>query len=167
LSSKYFIRSRGDEQARKKQMSKQAAKWLTVAAVLSGLTSVAWTQDLDVGKIEYQSGCAACHGADGKGKGPLREQLKVAPTDLTVLSKKNNGVFPFNAVYETIYGIKVIVAHGTREMPIWGYRYSSDPNRAIGTSPADRYINLWYDPDAIVRTRILAVIDYLNRIQEK
>ena len=70
-------------------------------------------------------------GIDGKGKGPLAGQLKVAPTNLTALAKKNNGVFPFDAVYETIDGIKVIIAHGTRDMPIWGNRYTPVPNRAL------------------------------------
>ena len=59
-------------------------------------------EDVDVGKAEFQSSCASCHGADGKGKGPVSEQLKVPPPDLTILAKNNNGVFPTNAVYETI-----------------------------------------------------------------
>jgi hypothetical protein len=55
----------------------------------------------------------------------------------------------------------VIAAHGSREMPIWGafnesYLYMS--NKLIDPS---------YDPEDIKRTRILAIIDYLNRIQEK
>ena len=49
------------------------------------------------------------HGIDGQGNGPLSSQLKVPPTDLTVLTKKNNGVFPFEAVYEIIDGAKSII----------------------------------------------------------
>jgi hypothetical protein len=41
---------------------------------------------------------------------------KVAPTDLTVLTKKNNGVFPFDSVYEIIDGRKTVIAHGTRDI---------------------------------------------------
>jgi cytochrome c len=32
----------------------------------------------DLGKREYESKCAVCHGLDGKGKGPYAEQLKKA-----------------------------------------------------------------------------------------
>jgi mono/diheme cytochrome c family protein len=117
--------------------------------------------------MEFQSSCAACHGADGKGTGPLSAELRSKPADLTVLAKKNNGVFPLNSVFETIYGLKVILAHGTREMPIWGYRYAPDLNRAVGPTASDKFSLPSYEPDAVVRTRILAVIDYLNRIQEK
>jgi|SRR5208282_4814957 len=129
----------------------------------------AWSQNIDHGKFEYQDGCASCHGIDGKGAGPVSSQLKVLPADLTVLAKKNGGVFPLNSVYQTIDGRKIIAAHGTREMPIWGDRYSPD---AIGElnvwprlNPSD--IRPSIDPETIVRLRILAVIDYLNRIQEK
>jgi mono/diheme cytochrome c family protein len=90
-------------------MTKHASKWAMVVSATVSLSAAAMAQDLDAGRLEFQSSCATCHGTDGKGKGPLSEQLKVAPADLTVLAKKNNGVFPVNAVYETIYGIKAII----------------------------------------------------------
>ena len=84
----------------------------------------AQAEDFDIGKSEFQSSCASCHGTDAKGKGPVSGQLKIPPPDLTMLAKSNNGVFPTDAVYETIYGLKTIPAHGTREMPIWGERFN-------------------------------------------
>ena len=89
------------------------------------------------------------------------------PPDLTVLAKKNNGVFPFNSVYEIIDGRKTVVAHGTRDMPIWGDRYAPEPTKALIPRSSENILSLFYEPEAIVRMRILAVIDYLNRIQEK
>jgi len=143
-------------------------KSLMIATVAAGFAAAAQAEEVDVGKAEFQSSCASCHGLDGKGKGPVAEQLKVAPPDLTVLAKKNNGVFPTNAVYETIYGSKTIAAHGTRDMPIWGERFNPIMKYPHIIDPA--YDAL--DPskgsrEAVVRTRILAVIDYLSRIQEK
>jgi hypothetical protein len=85
----------------------------------------------------------------------------VLPADLTVLARKNNGVFPIRAVYETIDGRKLIAAHGTREMPIWG---AFNPQSIY---PTDQFIDPSYDPEAVKRTRILAIIDYLNSVQEK
>jgi mono/diheme cytochrome c family protein len=144
-------------------MANAAIRWLIVAIALVGFGGCGWAQEIDVGRTEYLSSCAACHGMDAKGNGPLSENLKTKPTDLTILAKKNNGVFPLNTVYEIIDGRKSISSHGTREMPIWGYRYT--PLRLRKT---DDYI---YSPpanrEAIIHTRIMAVIDYLNRVQAK
>ncbi len=112
-------------------------------------------------RTDYLITCAVCHGIDAKGRGLLSTLLKVTPADLTILAKKNNGVFPVSSVYEVIDGRKVIAAHGTREMPIWGAFVSKE------LYPSERFIDPSYDPEAVVRTRILAIIDYLNRIQEK
>lgn len=89
------------------------------------------------------------------------------PADLTVLTKKNNGVFPFNSVYEVIDGRQLVIAHGTRDMPIWGDRFTPSPNRAASPNAAEGFVNPSFDPETVVRMRILAVIDYLNRIQGK
>jgi mono/diheme cytochrome c family protein len=142
-------------------VTKNAVKRLRVASVIVGSNGACWAQDIDLGKSEFQSSCAACHGIDGKGKGPVSAQLKVAPADLTVLAKNNKGVFPFSAVYEAIDGRQAIIAHGPRDMPIWGMQY----NLSQIEQSVRRYSPL--DPEAVVRTRILAIIDYLNRIQEK
>jgi hypothetical protein len=74
---------------------------------------------------------------------------------------------PFSAVYDAIDGRQVVAAHGTREMPIWGNRYRPDLNMAASPNAPDMFVNPLYDPERIVRLRILAVIDYLQRIQEK
>ena len=74
---------------------------------------------------------------------------------------------PFYAVYEIIDGRKAGIAHGTRDMPICGDRYAPEPTKGLIPRPSENILSLFYDPEAIVRMRILAVIDYLNRIQEK
>jgi mono/diheme cytochrome c family protein len=120
-----------------------------IAAMIFGFSTHASAQRTDVGKTEYQSSCAACHGVNAKGNGPVGKELKTRPADLTVLAKNNNGVFPYDTVYRMIDGRNTTVgSHGTREMPIWGYRF--------GPPQAFRFKN-----------RMLAVIDYLKRIQEK
>ena len=101
-------------------MDKAAKALISASAVLLALQAQAWAQKPDVGKAEYLSSCAVCHGTDAKGKGSLAGQLKAAPADLTQLAKKNGGVFPLNAVYEKIDGRQDVKAHGPRDMPIWG-----------------------------------------------
>jgi mono/diheme cytochrome c family protein len=142
-------------------MAKLAGKVALAAAAIFGLGLPAWAEDFDVGRAEYRSSCAACHGIDGKGKGSITAELKVAPPDLTGLAKQNGGVFPLSSVYEVIDGRKVIIAHGTRDMPVWGWRFS--PTQL--EQSLRHYTQI--DPEYFVRMRILAVIDYLNRIQEK
>jgi hypothetical protein len=44
-------------------------------------------------------------------------------------------------------------------MPIWGADYL--------TRYASDYADVPYDPESYVRTRIAALVDYLNRIQVK
>ena len=95
-------------------MANWAVKWLVIANLVS-VGTFAWAQDADMGKSTYQAICAPCHGTDGKGNGPLREALKIAAPDLTILAKKNGGVLPVSALYEVIDGRKVIAAHGTRK----------------------------------------------------
>jgi mono/diheme cytochrome c family protein len=138
---------------------------IAAVTVASGGETVA--QELDPGKAEFLSSCAPCHGSDGRGIGPVSAELKVRPPDLTMLAKQNNGVFPFNSVYEIIDGRKTVIAHGTRDMPIWGDRYAPEPTKALIPRPSENLLRLFYDPEAVVRMRILVVIDYLNRIQEK
>ena len=158
LRHSHDIRTANAKPAGTRIMAKGIFKWLIITNVIIACGALAHAQNIDAGKVEFQSSCAACHGADGKGKGPLSGVLKLAPPDLTALAKKNNGVFPVNAVYEMIDGRKAVEAHGTREMPIWGFRYMPSPYQAVNPSPAT---------EAAIRARMLTIVDYLNRIQEK
>ena len=138
-------------------MASSTVAWLLIANVLF-IANVA--EDADIGGPLYRSMCAACHGFTGKGNAPLSGQLKVLPSDLTVLAKKNEGMFPVREVYEVIDGRKVIAAHGTRKMLIWG---AFNPQSIY---PPNKFIEPSYDPEAVKRTRILQIIDYLISIQE-
>lgn len=147
-------------------MKRKYSGVLVVAALMLGAGGFASAADkkprVDVGKSEYENSCALCHGKDGKGGGAIVDLLKKAPTDLTTLSKKNNGVFPFEHVYAVIDGRETVKAHGDRDMPAWGNRYSTDSVKA-----AEYYIDVPYDMEMYARSRIVALIDYLNRIQVK
>ncbi|HWP86215.1 MAG TPA: cytochrome c [Terriglobia bacterium] len=69
----------------------------------------------------YMAYCASCHGRDGKGYGPASPALKTPPPDLTRLSQRYGGKFPREFVEKTILGEDIpAVAHGSREMPVWG-----------------------------------------------
>ncbi|MGB8892921.1 MAG: cytochrome c [Pseudolabrys sp.] len=147
-------------------------RWLIIANVMVGLNTSGYAQQHDAGRREYQANCAACHGIDGKGNGPASDELKTHPADLTMLAKNNNGVFPYKAITEVIDGRKVLKAHGTREMPIWGYQLIPMPKRTItplspDAKKADQGLKAYYDSEIVVRNRILAIVDYLYRVQAK
>jgi len=113
-------------------------------------------QKTDFGKREFESNCASCHGVNGKGGGWTVEFLRRSPPDLTLLAKNNQGVFPMNRLYEVIDGAN-IPSHGTRDMPIWGQTYR--------IKDAEYYGEVAYDPAAMVRARILLLLEYINRLQ--
>lgn len=148
-------------------MKRKHAKALTITAlIMMGAGGFAAAADkklkADLGKREYENSCVLCHGKDGKGTGAINDLLKKPPTDLTTLAKKNNGVFPFDRVYAVIDGREITRMHGDRDMPAWGDRYSSDSVKA-----AEYYSDVPYDAEMFARSRILSLIDYLNRIQVK
>jgi mono/diheme cytochrome c family protein len=116
-------------------------------------------EKFDFGKREYDTNCAVCHGKTGKGDGPYAGLVDTRIADLTTLSRRNNGVFPFERIVQVIDGRQAVKAHGPRDMPIWGDRYLAASREA--------YFDVPYDPELYVRTRLLALTDYLSRLQAK
>lgn len=135
------------------------AAWIIVCALGAPGMASAQTAKLDFGKKQYESNCAACHGMKGAGDGPYKPFLTKSPSDLTTVAKANNGVFPYQRLYEVIDGRREVAAHGKRDMPVWGQDYLVEG--------AATYMEVPYDPEAYVRTRITALLDYVNRLQRK
>ena len=133
-----------------------------IGAVLLSVPMLAAAQQkqFDLGKQEYQANCAVCHGVSGKGDGPYAADVGMkGVADLTQISRKNHGWFPAAKVYEVIDGRAVVKAHGPRDMPIWGTDYLANAPDPLWVVP--------YDPEAFVRVRILALVDYVSRLQAK
>ena len=76
------------------------------------------------GEVIYFRYCASCHGRSLKGDGPVASGLVKKPIDLTVLAKKNNGVFPFDKVAGMIDGRQTNLMHVTPDMPVWRVIFS-------------------------------------------
>lgn len=129
------------------------------SATLGVSTIAAAANRVDIGKREYDANCANCHGLSGQGDGSFAQMLRLSMPDLTTLSRKNGGVFPISRVYNVIDGREEVKAHGTREMPIWGME--------LTLRAAPEHDDYGYESEAFVRARILAVIDYLYRLQAK
>jgi mono/diheme cytochrome c family protein len=70
----------------------------------------------------FRAYCASCHGLDARGAGPVAEQLRSIPPDLTEYALRNGGVFPRARLRQIIEGRHVPV-HGNTEMPVWGWAF--------------------------------------------
>lgn len=135
--------------------------------VMATITCV-WAQDIEKGRIEFLSNCAVCHGADGKGAGRMSSTLKIRPADLTVLAKKNSGVFLPEAVAERVDGRSA--PHRSSAMPVWGCRQGPPPSqqrKLFGTKPIDSLLDMPCDPEDVIQKRIRDIVGYLAQIQEQ
>lgn len=136
---------------------------IAAAAMALTVTTCAFANDAATGKIEFRNNCALCHGTDGKSHSGVGEFLKKQPPDLTTLAKRNKGVFPVERVAAMIDGRESIKAHGERDMPAWGSRYSTDKVKA-----AEYYGDMPYeDTEKFVKNRINALMEFLQAIQVK
>lgn len=113
------------------------------------------------GHLDFESHCGSCHGKDGKGHGPMAAELKRQPADLTLLSKKNGGAFPYLEIRRHIDGQadqSFIRSHGNHEMPVWGRVFRGERGIVDGrqSSPMGH---------AYAKLKILNVVDYLASIQ--
>jgi mono/diheme cytochrome c family protein len=104
------------------------------------------------GRDMYLRYCASCHGADGKGNGPVAPSLQQPPSDLTRLAQR--GRLDDRYLMTVIDGRRLVGAHGSREMPVWGAVFQDE----LEDRPYPGYTGL-------LRTRTLA--DYLHTIQEQ
>lgn len=113
----------------------------------------------ELGRVEFETSCANCHGMAGKGNGPLAAYLTRAPTDLTTLARRNGGLFPVQRVIEIIDGRTAaeIGPHGPRDMPVWGTVYRG---QVPGAGDAE------LAPEWTARVKLAALADYLARLQQ-
>jgi mono/diheme cytochrome c family protein len=93
---------------------------------------------IERGNAHYLLFCANCHGVDGDGQGPLRELLKVTPSDLRYI-RKDGGELAAR-VLRALDGRHAVGEHAERKMPV-------------------------FTQNLEVRT-IIEITDYLNAIQK-
>jgi mono/diheme cytochrome c family protein len=130
---------------------------LALVFSLSLPSPLATAQEMEViagGELEYQNHCAVCHGVDASGNGVMRKYLALPPANLTQLSKKYGGKFPFWQIYRTIDGRDEVRGHGMSQMPVWGPRFRAESG---GNDPGAK---------SQAAGRMLSLVFYLQHIQE-
>jgi mono/diheme cytochrome c family protein len=104
------------------------------------------------GEETFQRFCASCHGESGQGDGPVAAGLKISVPDLTMLAERYGDDFPDSALRKIIDGREIVIVHGTRYMPVWGYEFWLEEG---ADEAAQRN----------VETIVENLIDYLESIQ--
>ena len=97
----------------------------------------------------FKQYCAACHGVDAKGHGPVRRALKISAPDLTTLAKRHGGKFPDEYVKGILGFAPGVPSHGSAAMPMWGPLFE------------------YYYNQSSAQQRIQNLCDYLASLQEK
>jgi mono/diheme cytochrome c family protein len=123
-----------------------------IAAIAAALLLLSANSALaESGQADYRRYCASCHGLDAKGKGTWNG---TAVPDLTHLSRKNGGRFPFEDVYKVIDGRSEFPWHQRRaDMPFWGQVFQDEEKGP--------------DSKARIEARIAAIVTYIRSLQEK
>jgi Cytochrome c len=132
--------------------------WIARAAIALGAIVVlsAGVAAAQTGKKDYDDNCAACHGPDGKGAGSATYVIpQINPADLTHITKRSGGTFPFDKVVASIDGRDQIPSHKRFDMPFWGVRFQ-EPEKEF--TP---------DSEARVKQRIADIVRYIETMQEK
>ena len=108
------------------------------------------------GAEDFDELCAPCHGATGKGDGPMGKTLAHRPADLTGLAARHGGKFPMAYVMSKI----------------WGYSHGGAPGALM-----PKFAPLMEGPTVLVDTgdgiqtptplRLVEIANYLTTIQGK
>ncbi|MFD0982824.1 c-type cytochrome [Tropicimonas aquimaris] len=138
--------------------SRDVGRCLLATTLCVFTVPAALAQDTTFGEYLFKKNCAVCHGAAAAGDGPVAELFQTKPKNLQLLSQENNSAFPFSEVYRSIDGRKEIAGHGTSEMPVWGDLFYAE-------AVPDTF-HPGMDADEIVQARILALVYFLQTVQQ-
>jgi hypothetical protein len=94
------------------------------------------------GRVSYRFYCRTCHGESAEGDGPIAEQLRSLPADLTMLSQRNRGDFPTERIRQILEGQIEVKGHGSGDMPVWGDAFLKADESRTGETVEDRILAL-------------------------
>lgn len=133
---------------------------LSLSTALTSIHAIANEQAVASGAQDFAEHCSACHGANGSGNSEKADTMNPKPSDLTLLSKADNGNFPVKRITDVIDGRPDkghVRSHNHNGMPAWGntFRYEKGVSTAA-TLTAERETNI----------RINNLVQYIRTIQK-
>lgn len=108
------------------------------------------------GRAAFVDNCAACHGEDAKGDGPMATSLAKRPANLTTLAARHGGTFPRDYVMSTIDGYRR-GQHFSAAMPVFG---EGDLGPLVMVGNAD-------GTTTPTPALLLSLADYLQSVQQR
>ena len=149
-----FFRSAGRSRLMAVTVSALTTLQLLVPAAAGGSTEgkLVRLKDMAIaeGKTEYIIHCQSCHGAAGKGDGGMAKILVKQPADLSRLTERHDGRFPFWRTFNVIAGDFAVAGHEPFQMPQFWQRFQRQ-DILPGYPPA--------------HLRILALTHYVESLQ--
>ena len=125
---------------------------LFLGFVLLSAPSISRADEVTEGRALYLRICASCHGVNADGNGPAAPALTTKASDLRALSARYGNPLPQDQIARFIDGRADVIAHGPRDMPVWGdqvWEYKVGKGNDSQISP-----------------RVAALIAYLQSIQK-
>ena len=89
----------------------------------------------------YQVFCSSCHGLTGRGDGPVADLFRGGVPDLVHLAARNGGPFPRETIRSAIDGRESFLAHGSADMPVWGFEFYEGGSAKEARRRADAMID--------------------------
>lgn len=110
----------------------------------------------DFGERSYRLFCVGCHGIDGRGNGEVAEALDMDVGDLTLIARRNRGVFPATEVAAAIAGLSDSSGHKQLAMEPWAKMFAEEFRQFAQENAT---------VNALVARRINHLVAYLESIQ--
>jgi mono/diheme cytochrome c family protein len=104
--------------------------------------------------LDFAENCTACHGPAGRGNGPVAVGMTPPPSDLTMLSQENEGVFPKARVMGQLVGYTM--GRSDTHMPVF---------EELRSGPVVMFDDGSGDPVA-TPARLVAMADYIQTLQK-
>ena len=133
-----------------------------IVAAVFGFASAAFAADpakqgWSFGKDQYMARCAACHGANGKGAGPVAKQIGAKVPDITTYAKRNGGAFPSELAWQKIDG-RPASFDVERSMPVWGRDFRHEAMDKLDSKSK---------PETYVAAEVYSIVEYVRSMQVK
>jgi len=100
----------------------------------------------------YARFCASCHGAQGRGDGPVSGSFAIEVPDLSTLARRQGNTYSRERIERIVDGRHMLTAHGSRTMPVWGEGFSQSE---LGNP----------DAELAVRSIVSKLVDFIESLQ--